>query len=409
MAGVRVFPKDNLCFVPINTEWLYISGKAVKRLIKKDINEDLLKLLNETKDTIEKIPSPSAPIKNTCSQLVELCKNTSKDFTYKKLLEILDEVINIAKGCSFCSLQSTSTDTFRNLNEIRNKVVKKNNLLNILDESVDVLERSSLCSPLIKDAYLKLVELHKRENFTVVTVMHRGPEYLPYEDKNPTDKAKPDSLGKILHLSDILLTGHEHQTRTDAPPSYIGKGVLHFNLGSAGRKERETSEHIRWAALIHIDPISGSVEHLPIEYNNENQKWELLQINSYPLRNNYDISTLNKDSWEYNGSIPVLHVRSRIKDIIEGRIRNYFGIDENDKNICVIDADLWNGEKIENMSINREQMRVIIYYRATQTIHRGLKNEDEQVKIMKKIDEFRANHIECILLNKLIINEIIIK
>lgn len=348
LAGVRVFQDDNLCFVPINTEWLYIPGKKVIEHIRKCVDKN-------------------------------------------------NNLLNI-----------------KVIKHIKKSVDKNSNLLNILDNSVSVLERCSLCSPLIKDAYDKLVNDYKRENYTVITVMHRGPEYLPYEDKNPTDKAKPDSLGKILHLSDILLTGHEHQTRTDAPPSYIGNSVLHFKLGSVGRKEKNASENIRWASLIHIDPISGSVEHLPFVFNCTQQKWEPKPSNSYSLRSNYDICTPNKDSWEFNGSIPVLYIKSNIKDIIEERIRKYFEVN---KDAFVIDADQWDNptekqgltKAIEVLASNNQHIRVVVYYRASQDAYGDLKVSDDHKKTMKKIDQLRTENVKFILLNKLIINEVIIK
>jgi len=411
LAGIRAFPNDNLCFVPINTEWLYISGKEVKRQIKTAINGDFLKILNEAIDNVKKISS-CVPLNDTCLQLERLREGP---YAYEEFSIILKKVVDSVRRCSSCSPPSINTEAYGNILELQKRVDKNNDLLNTLDKSVEVLEKCSLCSPLIKDAYEKLVNNHKRENYTVITVMHRGPEYLPYKDINPTDKEKPDSLGNILQLSDILFTGHEHQTRTDAPPSYIGNSVLHFKLGSVGRKEKNASEHIRWASLIHIDPISGSVEHLPVKFNNNDRKWEFKPNgNIYSLRNKYDFDTTNNDFWEFNGSIPVLNVKSPIKDIIEEKIRKYFEVNED---AVVIDADRWDSspvkqkliQAINNLSINNQQMRVIVYYRAPSSAHEESKNRDIYKETMKKVDRLRAKNIKFILLNMLIINEVIIE
>ena len=346
LAGIRRFANDNICFVPINTEWLYVPHSKIKSAIKSTIKK---------RNRIPKL----------------LTKDTTKG------------------------------------------------LVEILDESADIVERCSLCSPLIKDAYLSLIELQKKEDYTIVTVMHRGPEYLPYEDKNPTDKAKTDSLGMILNLSDILLTGHEHQTRATSHPSKIGSSVLHFKLGSVGRKERMTSEHVRWASLIHIDPISGIVEHLPIVYNNTSLEWDI-KPKDYPishsiLRNKYENSTVKEVCWRFGGTIPVIRVKGGIDAIIEGKIRHYFGATTVDKNLTIINSknvystfkDSGFVRSIEESVHGHQQKRIVVYYCDTGMIY-GSKMEKEQYEIMKKVDEFRRDYSKFILLNMLVINEVIV-
>ncbi len=43
------------------------------------------------------------------------------------------------------------------------------------------------------------------------------------------------------------------------------------------------------------------------------------------------------------------------------------------------------------------------------SFYEDMNSKSEQIKTMKKIDNFRAKYIESILLNRLIINEIIIE
>lgn len=344
LAGVRIFEEHNLCFVPINTEWLYVPHSEIKKKIKAAITNG----------------------------------NSNND--------------------------DRKTDI--------------ENLSSILDKSVNIVEKCFLCSPLIKDAYHSLVELHKDKDYTVVTVMHRGPEYLPWEDKNPTDKAKTDSLGMILNLSDILLTGHEHQTRTTTPPSYIGNNVLHFKLGSVGRKEKNASEYVRWASLVHIDPLSGNVEHLPIEYDNTGLNWKikLSNNNKYSIRIKHENDITKDECWRFGGSMPVLRVKSNISDLIEKKIKEYFGIGTN-KDMTIINAEsgasIFNDpefiKSIEDLNCNGQQIKIVIYYMDASSFYEDMNSKSEQIKTMKKIDNFRAKYIESILLNRLIINEIIIE
>lgn len=290
------------------------------------------------------------------------------------------------------------------------------NLSSILENSVNIVENCSLCSPLIKDAYRSLVKLHKNQDYTVVTVMHRGPEYLSWEDKNPTNKAKTDSLGMILNLSDILLTGHEHQTRTTSHPSKIGNNVVHYRLGSVGRKEKNASEHVRWASLIHINPIEGSVKHLPIEYDSPQLNWKIEpeKIICSSLRNKYENDTTKEEWWQFGGSIPVLHVKNNIDAIIEEKIMKYYDICT-DRDIIInaefVTSKLDDSEfiqSVKDLAHNNQQMKIVVYYLDDWSIYGDSKIKSKQA-IMKKIDKLRADYAELILLNKLIINEITIK
>lgn len=346
LAGVRIFLEDNICFVPINTEWLYLPCSKIKVAVQNSIKKG-----SDSQD--------------------DITKNTL------------------------------------------------NSLSRILDNSANIVESCSLCSPLIKDAYLSLVELQKKEDYTIVTVMHRGPEYLPYEDKNPTNKAKTDSLGMILNLSDILLTGHEHQTRITSQPSCIGNSVLHFKLGSVGRKEKMTREHVRWASLIHIDPISGSVEQLPIVYNNSSLKWDI-NPKDYPishsvLRNKYKINTDKEKHWKFCGTIPVIRVKGSIDAIIEGKIRHYFGISDDDRCLTIINSIRANSmfknsefvKSLEDIICGGQSKRIVIYYEET-GMTSDPKIEKEQYKTMKIVDGFREKYKKFILLNLLVINEVVI-
>ena len=361
LAGVRIFEEHNLCFVPINTEWLYVPHSEIKKKIKAAIKK----------------------------------RNTNNN--------ALSQIIAFLSKIAIKKRNNEKTDI--------------ENLSSIIDNSINIVENCLLCSPLIKDAYHSLVELHKDQDYTVVTVMHRGPEYLPWEDKNPTDKAKIDSLGMILNLSDILLTGHEHQTRTASHPSKIGNNVVHYNLGSVGRKEKNASEHVRWASLIHIDPLDGSVKHLPIEYDSTQLNWKIEpeRISCSSLRNKYENDTAKEEWWRFGRSIPVLHVKSNIDAVIEEKIMKYYGICTKNKDIIInaeFVASKFNDsefiQSVKDLDHNNQQMKIVVYYLDDWSIYGDSKIKSEQI-IMKKIDKLRAEYAEFILLNKLIINEIIIK
>ena len=136
LAGIRAFPNDNLCFVPINTEWLYISGKEVKRQIKTAINGDFLKILNEAIDNVKKISS-CVPLNDTCLQLERLREGP---YAYEEFSIILKKVVDSVRRCSSCSPPSINTEAYGNILELQKRVDKNIYIVYNVDKRRNVKE-----------------------------------------------------------------------------------------------------------------------------------------------------------------------------------------------------------------------------------------------------------------------------
>ena len=90
-------------------------------------------------------------------------------------------------------------------------------------------EKCQLCTPLIKDAFQLIKD--KYADYTIITVMHRGFEDLTWKENNASDKLNIDSIRYLKHVSDIILSGHDHTIRMEAP-TLINNRIQHFRLNS---------------------------------------------------------------------------------------------------------------------------------------------------------------------------------
>lgn len=320
LSGVKVFREDSLCFLVINTEWLYVS--------KDDI------------------------------------------------------------GLSSISKEEIGT----------------------LAKYQKVYENCQLCIPIIKDTCSKI----KKEfpHYTVVTVMHRGFDDLTWGEKNVTNELNVDAIRYIQNVSDIVLTGHDHTIHTD-PPTLIKNRIQHFKLGSVGRKEPFSSEHIRTGSIIRFTPTENKIEllHLIYKGEGEDRKWHFqLDTTTYPLYSKFDRNGLlpSQDS-----NITLIKAQRKDEVDIENAIRSYFEVGD-DVKLHIIEAnDKTIQERLDAVKLEKSKCNYVVVY-FLHDIHYSSNatkelSSQEKIKIEKKVETFKKNHLELILYNKLIINKVIIQ
>ena len=229
LSGVKAFKDDNLCFVMVNTEWLYVSDEPFKK-----------EMTDETKTAIRK--------------------------------------------------------------------------------HMKLYEKCQLFAPFVNDAYSLINE--KYQDYVVVSLLHRGFDDLTWGEKNVTDRTKIDAIGLIKKNSQIILTGHDHSTRSD-PPTLLDNKVQWFSLGNTGRKDKTTSKFIHTASLIRIDPSLNQAELLQMEYDKGASGWRFKEnVRTYPfVPNHVSYRTENKSDLK----LTVITAKSCIKGDVEKAIRDYFG------------------------------------------------------------------------------------
>lgn len=320
LSGVKVFRDDSLCFLVINTEWLYVS-----------------------KDDIE-LPSVS-----------------------KKGLDDLTKYQKVYENCQ-------------------------------------------LCTPIIKDTCSKI----KKEfpHYTVVTVMHRGFEDLTWGERNVTNELNVDAIRYIQDVSDIVLTGHDHTIHTD-PPTLIKNRIQHFKLGSVGRKEPFSSEHIRTGSIIRFIPTENKIEllHLIYKGEGEDRKWHFqLDTTTYPLYSKFD---RNGPLPPQASNITLIKAQRKNRADIENAVRFYFEVGD-DVKLHIIEANAKTIQKqLDAVKLEESKCNYVVVYflhdiHYSNNVAKELSSR-ERIEIEEKVETFKKNHLESILYNKLIINKIVIQ
>ncbi len=322
LSGVKVFENDHICFLYVNTEWLYVSGRE-KALV-----------------------------------------NVKNDKT--EHLEDITKFIRLDEDCQ-------------------------------------------LCAPLIKDAcdFIK----NNYPTYTVITVMHRGFDHFSLKEKDPTDATTIDSIGYLLKISDIIISGHDH-VFSPTPPSLIRNHVQHFQLGAVGRKEPKTREFKRSAEIIRLNVSSEKVEQLLIEYKKTDTgfKWCFEESKrNYPIFSKFTPKKeLKKKSPYHNDTL--LRVKSSNVTDIERTISTYFSLSSPYK-LKTIAADLDIKNKLESIIINKENnpIYIVVYFQYHEYIE-GLNSQNSPIESIKqKIDLFKNEHINEFLSYQIIINEVVVE
>lgn len=312
LGGVRVFDEDHLCFVMVNTEWLYIPKDPFEKHIDPYVSEGI----------------------STHMKLYEKCQ---------------------------------------------------------------------LCTPLIKDAFQLIKD--KYADYTIITVMHRGFEDLTWKENNASDKLNIDSIRYLKHVSDIILSGHDHTIRMEAP-TLINNRIQHFRLGSVGRREPKTREYIRTASILRLAPSLGNIEQLNMEYGREQNRWSFKPDKKiYPLFSKYDeINQVNgkNDNYTY------IRAKGQTESDIYGAVKCCYESLWDANNFHVVNAEDAVRNGLDALSFGKDNLCdiVVVYYNYNDLSMK----ESDFLKLGKQlIDNFKEKHISDILNNRLIVIEVIVE
>lgn len=318
LSGVKVFDEDHLCFVCVNTEWLYENGRSKSKVFWG-----------------------------------------SKDIT------------------PFMSVD----------------------------------ENCPLCIPLVKDA-CDLIK-NKYRNYTVVTVMHRGFEHLSWKERNTSDVLAVDTIGSLLNISDLIITGHDH-VLTPAPPTLIRNHVQHIQLGAVGIKEPKSAVIPRSAEIIRLNVSEGTLEQLMIKYV-DNQKngpienhWDFVETN---IKYNLCSKFLSRDKSITNKFFlrdTVLTAQSSNRVDVERAIRTYFNVSAT-HTLVVRKANnnlLYTLRSLKNDGA--QPQIIVVYYHFTDYMAYLHSNNSPITHYKEKLDIFRDESILEFQSGKIIINEVVV-
>ncbi|MBR1706776.1 MAG: metallophosphoesterase [Bacteroidales bacterium] len=186
------------------------------------------------------------------------------------------------------------------------------------DEDENDRANVRLCAPLV---YHSLKAIHsKYPDYTLVTVMHRNPVELSWEERNRAQVNKPDILYYLYSYSDVILTGHNHIERI-LPPHRMSNRAPLFQLGSASMESRENSIPQYYGALMHIDPIRETVELLDMRYDHFLGSWKIKPGGRFDLPDKYTVRT---DAPEGIDPVRVVKAKSIEKGDIEKAISSIY-------------------------------------------------------------------------------------
>ena len=346
-----------------------------------------------------------------CEKYYNLMNNDSFEYYAPDLLDKSIKCLSgvkVFKEDNLCFVNVNTEWTF-----VPKKLFKKILENSKLNEYQRIYEKCQLCAPLIKDVYNIIRELYP--HYTVVTVMHRGFEDLTWEENNVTNPVMVNAIEYIHDISDIILTGHDHTVKT-APPTLIQNKIQHFRLGSTGRKESVSSEHIRTASIIRVSPFESKLEMMHLVYKKNTaceSHWEFHSDGSvYPLYSKYDRNPPLPAAFNNQ---TIIKAQSIAKDDIQKAIKNYFNPSKNVKlhiieaNETTLEQEL-NDIRIDNDIDRSEKHYIVIYY--LQHLHytkTGMHLVPKEKDIDKKIDQYKKKQFNLFFTNRLIIKKITIQ
>lgn len=343
-----------------------------------------------------------------CEKYYDLANNKSYEYYVPGLLGSIKCLSGIKafKDDHLCFVNINTEWTY-----VSKKPFKKHLKKSKLTNHQKVYENCQLCAPLIKDVYDRIAK--DFPHYTIVTVMHRGFEDLTWEENNVTNPMAIDAVEYLRDMSDIILTGHDHTVKT-APPTLIQNRTQHFRLGSAGRKESVSSEHIRTASIIRISPFDSKLEMMHLIYKKNaagKNQWDFQYDGFvYPLYSKYDRnvqlpSTLMDQT--------VIKAQSIAKDDIQRAIETYFK-PCNEVKLYIVEAiPTILEQELNNIAVDACESKrhyIVIYclhhLHCTQT---AKELATQEMSISEKIEEFKKNHFNLFVNNCLIIKRIIIR
>ena len=273
-------------------------------------------------------------------------------------------------------------------------------------------QKIGICTPFVGWAFEEIRKSYP--DYTVVTLMHRDPRSMSWDDRNISDLSQIDALSLIETYSDIILSGHDH-TRKINPPTMLRNHAQHCGIGSVSRPAG-FNENVRYTAtLIHVNPIKGKMRLLTYDRWSEHQLWQFVDLGSFPLQPKYRLREYKNGA---NAETPevVIRAKSSHKADIEHAIKSHLRWNEDDERrfglLAVPCGELRRnggeliGQLKQKISEALEKYdRVFVYFwRTTQKLwlKDNLEIEGDLLKKLKA--SFRFEVLKC----ELIVSDIIV-
>ena len=276
-------------------------------------------------------------------------------------------------------------------------------------EHLILYENCQLNAPIVKATCNKIINDYP--HYAVVTVMHRGFEDLSWKEKNNCDPLSVDAIGYIEDVSDIIITGHDHTINT-APPTLIKNRIQHFRLGSVGRKEPVSTEHIRTASIIRFYPTGKFIEMLNLSYKkdqNGERRWFFTpDNNTYPLYSKYDRNSVSLRLFE--NYIPIKSQSIKKEDILKA-IEKHF-ILHSDVTLHVVEANAETMmEELREIAKENDGVKyIVVYFIRHLFFPQNIEELTEyRIKVEEGIRTFEKENKNLFILNRLIINKVYIQ
>lgn len=125
----------------------------------------------------------------------------------------------------------------------------------------------------------------------VVSVMHRPPYQLEWEEKNVDSMSLYNPYHMLINASDMIISGHDHLLSSHNEPGYMANKVQHFQLGAFGCEgEKERDFFLNAASLLKINAVENEVKMVYTHLRSDGADliWNFDKLtNSYPLRGRY--------------------------------------------------------------------------------------------------------------------------
>lgn len=113
------------------------------------------------------------------------------------------------------------------------------------------------------------VKLLKRNGYTVITLMHRSPYHLCWKDIYGSLEEN-SMFERIVSMSDLIICGHEHNTKSREPDTLMGRTLLYQNGIMFDRSSYADGRYPYSASLIRIDIKKRLLNVVRIRFNTGN-------------------------------------------------------------------------------------------------------------------------------------------
>lgn len=98
-----------------------------------------------------------------------------------------------------------------------------------------------------------IVEDYKDKGYFIITLMHRDPGSLQWEDRYSEDQNKPSPMERMIRVSDLIICAHDHVVG-EVPPDILMDSAILYRNGCMFTNNKESAGHYPFfASLLKID------------------------------------------------------------------------------------------------------------------------------------------------------------